>query len=154
VGHHHDTEEVVQETILRLLRRRFDPRRGRLESYLRTIATRVAIDWARRTNRRRTVRLEGQGGIEVRDAGGDPVEAAEAKDRSEELRRAITALPPELRAPVMLLYFGGKTYREVSEILHVRFGTVASRVWRALRKLRGRLGPRLGDSRPGQNRKG
>jgi RNA polymerase sigma-70 factor (ECF subfamily) len=122
-----DSDDVVQESLVRLLRHPFDPEKGCLEGYLGTIARRLASDRGR-LNRRRPASLGSGEGIEAPPAGDVGDEGA--------IRNAVRALPPGERAPVELIYFCGKQYEEVSEILGLPLGTVATRVWRAKNRLR------------------
>ncbi len=55
---------------------------------------------------------------------------------TEDVRRAIEALPKELRAVVWLSDAEGLLLREIAEILECPIGTVASRLWRARLELR------------------
>jgi RNA polymerase sigma-70 factor, ECF subfamily len=56
--------------------------------------------------------------------------------RTEDVRRAIEALPEELRAVVWLSDAEELRLREIAEILEWPIGTVASRLWRARLELR------------------
>jgi RNA polymerase sigma-70 factor (ECF subfamily) len=78
---------------------------------------------------------------------GDPLPAMIA---SEDVRRAIEALPEELRAVVWLSDAEEFHLREIAQILGWPMGTVASRLWRArsdLRKLLSAYGS-PGEKRP------
>ncbi len=52
---------------------------------------------------------------------------------------ALEGLPPELREPVALHYFGGLSVAEVAGHLGITAGAVKTRLWRARRALRGEL---------------
>lgn len=58
---------------------------------------------------------------------------------SDELQQAIGELPDEFKLVVLLFYFEGCSYREISEKLSVPTGTVMSRLSRAKTRLRARL---------------
>lgn len=58
---------------------------------------------------------------------------------SDELQQAINELPDEFKPVVLLFYFEGCSYREISEKLNVPTGTVMSRLSRAKARLRARL---------------
>lgn len=66
-------------------------------------------------------------------SGGDPLRTVIA---TEDVRRAIAALPKELRAVVWLSDAEELHLREIAEILEWPIGTVASRLWRARQQLR------------------
>lgn len=57
----------------------------------------------------------------------------------DELQRAIDDLPDEFKLVLLLFYFEGCSYREISEKLDLPMGTVMSRLSRAKARLRGRL---------------
>jgi RNA polymerase sigma factor (sigma-70 family) len=128
-------EDVVQEVFLRLSERpeAFDAGRGSLRAFLRVMAHRRAVDWVRReaaAHRRQQ---------DPRSASGqlapDVAEAAAAMVLAERVRAAVHALPVDQRDAVRLAYFGGRTYRQVAEILGISEGTAKSRLRLALVKL-------------------
>jgi len=65
-----------------------------------------------------------------------PVEILEKKETEAALRRAIDALPEEQRLVVVLSELQGLKYQEIGEILGVPVGTVKSRMFAAVEKLR------------------
>ena len=63
-----------------------------------------------------------------------PAEPDDAQ--GERVRRAVASLPPGLRDVVELGVFQDLPYAEVSEILGIPVGTVKSRMFNALKKLK------------------
>lgn len=61
------------------------------------------------------------------------------EDRYTSLYMAITELPEELRILVTLYYLEGFSYKEITEIMNIREGTIKSRLSRARRLLREQL---------------
>ena len=59
------------------------------------------------------------------------------------VREALAALPAEQREALTLAYFGGFTQREVASISGIPLGTVKSRMFTAVRTLRGLLEGRV-----------
>jgi len=59
---------------------------------------------------------------------------------------ALEGLPPELREPVTLHYFGGLSVAEVASHLEITAGAVKTRLWRARQALRGELEVLVGDA--------
>jgi len=49
--------------------------------------------------------------------GPSPSESLQAEERAEAVRRAIAALPEELRLPLILAEYEGRSQAEISEIL-------------------------------------
>jgi RNA polymerase sigma-70 factor, ECF subfamily len=76
-----------------------------------------------------------------------PTEFVEAKQLAEQLTEALDALPPELRAVVLLVDVEGFTQREAAGMMGVPEGTVASRLFRARRQLRTALDAPARDAR-------
>lgn len=123
-------EELVQEVTLRVWRRasRFDPERGASSSWIFGIARNVAADLARA--RAKT-----------------PVPVAEAPDGAApwdeerawtawEVARAVAQLPDDQRRVVDLAYANQMTQSEIAAELGIPLGTVKTRLYAGLRKLR------------------
>ena len=131
-------QDAVQDAFLAAWRTAagFDARRGSASTWLMTLVHRRAVDVVRREDRRRTEQLD--------DA---PVAASESTDEEasiREQRRAVQAalarLPPDQREALELSYYGGLTQSELSERLGIPLGTVKSRVFAGLARLRDLLG--------------
>jgi RNA polymerase sigma-70 factor (ECF subfamily) len=131
-------EDAVQDAFLSAWRTSasFDARRGKAATWLLTLVHRRAVDVVRREERRRAAPLD--------DA---PVAAGDATDESaevRELRRGVQAalgvLTPAEREALELAYYGGLSQSEIAERLGVPLGTVKSRMFAGLAKLREALG--------------
>ena len=134
-------EDVVQEAFMDLWRgaARFDPDRSRPASYLLTFVHRRAVDLVRREQ----ARPQRGGDVEhIADrAGKDDVPAALiTSEQGENVRRALTELPPPQRQVLELAYFKGLSQSEIAEHLGEPLGTVKSRTHVALSRLREVLG--------------
>jgi RNA polymerase sigma-70 factor (ECF subfamily) len=135
LGRRAEAEDAVQEAFVRALRAlqagRYEERL-RLEAWLVTIVTRVAIDMRRRERRRPTTEAE-EAAVHDGGAGGERLA------RALELARWLDALPPEQREAVVLKYFEGFTSAEVGVALGVSEGAIEQRLLRARATLRRRL---------------
>ncbi|MGH2635601.1 MAG: sigma-70 family RNA polymerase sigma factor [Actinomycetota bacterium] len=130
-------QDLVQDTFVKLWRsaERFDPARGKLETWVLLVARSLAIDaLRRRVLEARVVERTAPGG-EASDEPG-PDQLAETADLSERARRAMAALTDGQRAALELAYFGGKTSAEVAELEGIPLGTAKTRIRTALLKLR------------------
>jgi RNA polymerase sigma factor (sigma-70 family) len=128
-------EDVAQETFVRAWRHAgtYDPRRGRVATWLLTIARNAAID-AIRVRRVEPLDPEVVAG-RLQRAG---VEDALPDDR-EPVRSAIAELPADQRRALFLAAYLGRTAREISELEDAPLGTVKTRIRAAMLKLRDAL---------------
>jgi RNA polymerase sigma-70 factor (ECF subfamily) len=141
-------EDVVQEVFLTLWRdpRRFDPARGSFATWLLTLIHHKAVDAVRResTIRRRVVPAPeaGEDWSPTPMPGAD--QAAMARVAAGQVREALHQLPVEQRQVLALAYFGGHTQREIAVITKVPLGTVKSRMFAGVQRLRSLLSEQLG----------
>jgi len=127
IGDRHAAEDVTQEVFLSLWERpgAFDPARGRLRTFLGTLAHRRAVDVVRREEaRRRRAARDAATTMPIPDVG----ELAMAIVTAEQVRAEVNRLPDEQRAAIELAYFGGRTYRQVAKELGIPEGTAKSRM--------------------------
>jgi RNA polymerase sigma-70 factor (ECF subfamily) len=129
---------LVQDAMLSAWRTAasFDPRRGNASTWLLTLVHRRAVDVVRREDRRRAQPIEN-----APIASGDATdETAELREQRRAVQAALAQLPPEQREALELAYYGGLSQSELAERLGVPLGTVKSRMFSALSKLRELLG--------------
>jgi RNA polymerase sigma-70 factor (ECF subfamily) len=69
------------------------------------------------------------------DTTPDVEEMAMALVTAERVRTALATLPDDQRRAIQLAYFGGKTYRQVAEVLGIPEGTAKSRLRLGLRRI-------------------
>ena len=131
-------EDAVQEGFMTAWRTadRFMPERAKASTWLLTLVHRRAVDLVRREERRRADPLEPY----AEPAVGSTAEAAELRDRRETVQRALARLPEEQRRPIELAYYGGFTQSELAERLGEPLGTIKSRMFAGLKRLRELLG--------------
>jgi RNA polymerase sigma factor (sigma-70 family) len=130
-----DAEDVAQDAFAKAYRSFRQLRdRGRFRAWLVRMTWRMALD-RQRANRRRLVREQA---IDV-DREPTTRDSVEARERAEQLWRAIDALPEKLRLVIVLAGIQGHDVREVALLLDVPDGTVKSRLFLARKQLRERL---------------
>jgi RNA polymerase sigma-70 factor (ECF subfamily) len=127
-------EELTQDVFLAAWRKAasFDPARGRLSTWLMTIAHNLAVDRLRRETGVRRPHLVFVDEIpEV--AGAEEDEHVLERDAAV---RALGALSEAERRLLARAYFGGLTAREIAEADGIPLGTVKTRLRTALIKIR------------------
>lgn len=135
------SEEVTQEVLVEVWRTatRFDAGRGSATTWIHTMAHRRAVDRVRSAQAAsdRDQRAARRDHVPDYDVVADRVEA---RLEQEQVRRCLEDLTDLQRESVTLAYYGGYTYREVSELLQVPLGTVKTRMRDGLIRLRDCLG--------------
>jgi RNA polymerase sigma-70 factor, ECF subfamily len=131
-------EDAVQEAFLGLWRSAstFVPERAKASTWLLTLVHRRAVDLVRREQRRRAEPLEGA----PEPAEGSAEEAAWLRLERERVQAALAALPDQQREAIELAYYGGYTQSELAERLGEPLGTIKSRMFTGLARLRELLG--------------
>ncbi|MEA3342439.1 MAG: sigma-70 family RNA polymerase sigma factor, partial [Chloroflexota bacterium] len=102
------------------------------------IATNAALDVLRRE--RETVDVDA---LPLAASNEGPEATVEGKERSEQVRQAVLALPPASRAALVLREYEALSYQEIADALDIPIGTVMSRLNYARGRLREMLIPHL-----------
>ena len=127
-------EDAVQDAFLSAWRTasRFVPERGSARTWLLTLVHRRAVDVVRRQERRRAEPLE-----HAREpASGAADDAAILRLERERVQTALAQLPDREREAIELAYYGGFTQSELAERLGQPLGTIKSRMFAGLKRLR------------------
>jgi RNA polymerase sigma factor (sigma-70 family) len=128
-------EDAVQEGFLAAWRNanRFMPERAQASTWLLTFVHRRAVDLVRRENRRRSEPLE-----EAADPppSGSAEEDAWLRFERERVQAALRQLPDQQREALELAYYGGFSQSELAERLGQPVGTIKSRMFAGLARLR------------------
>jgi RNA polymerase sigma-70 factor (ECF subfamily) len=129
-------EDLTVETFWRIYRARsrFDPQRG-FGPWARRIATNVALEHLR-TRRNETTLEDDSPPACLRWSPPDPAVGAELREK---VAAAFGKLPVKLRATATLAMIEETPYGDIAEAMGVSIGAVKSRVFRAVRLLRGDL---------------
>jgi len=127
-------EDAVQDAFLSVWRasQRYSARQGSARAWVLMLVHRRAVDLVRRENRRSAGPLDELTLVGAEDASPDGVERAR-------VRAALAAFPERERQALALAYFGGLTQREVSARLGIPLGTVKTRTFAGLARLRDAL---------------
>jgi len=140
--------DLAQETFVKLYKARKRYRSsGTFSTYLFTIAKNLARNHARWRKRHPTVSLDAPFGdnssacSEPPDPSQTPDQAADVSERYQEVRRALLALPHDLREAMTLFVYEGMGYADIAKLTKCSPKAVETRIYRARQILKGRLKP-------------
>lgn len=130
---HTTAEECVQDVMATVWRKagQFDPARASVATWIFTIARNRRIDILRRQRR-----------PEPEDLGWGPEEEPDQEtvlglqQDSENLGKAMAALPRKQRDLIEKAYFGDLSHSEIADVTGLPLGTIKSRIRLALDRLR------------------
>ena len=127
-------EDAVQEAFLQVWRGAgsYRPERAKASTWLLTFVHRRAVDLVRREERRRAEPVEAL----PDPAGPSADDEAVRGSRRQVVRDALRALPSEQRQAIELAYYGGLTQSELADRLGQPLGTIKSRMFTGLQRLR------------------
>jgi RNA polymerase sigma factor (sigma-70 family) len=128
-------EDAVQDAFLTVWRsaERFLAERAKASTWILTLVHRRAVDLVRREDRRRSEPLERA----PESAAPETVEEEASLGFERRIvQEALRRLPPEQREALELGYYGGLTQSEVAERLGQPLGTIKSRMFTGLSRLR------------------
>jgi RNA polymerase sigma-70 factor (ECF subfamily) len=149
LGNHLDADEVVQETFVRVYKKRKELRDvNYFSTFLVRIATNYAIDLLRKQKGHHAIAedtssLPGEVQLDLSRRVSTPSEAYEQKCLMEEIKRALDLLPPKQRMTAVLHDVEGYSKSEIAEIFNCPQATVRSNLHIARIKLRKILRQRL-----------
>jgi RNA polymerase sigma-70 factor (ECF subfamily) len=127
-------QDAVQEAFLAVWRSadRFLAERAKGSTWILTLVHRRAVDLVRREERRRGEPLEEL----PQDADAATDEAVDVRFQRTLVREALRQLPAEQREALELGYYAGLTQSEIAERLGQPLGTIKSRMFSGLTRLR------------------
>jgi RNA polymerase sigma factor (sigma-70 family) len=115
----------------------YDPTRGPFRTFLLSLVHHRAVDAVRREERLRDRERRSNPGSPVVEGEMDAVvEEADLAERRRQVREALASLPRDQRRLVELMYFRGWTQSRIAQEEGIPIGTVKSRVFTAMRRLR------------------
>jgi RNA polymerase sigma-70 factor (ECF subfamily) len=129
-------EDAVQEAFLQVWRSAatFRAERARASTWILTLVHRRAVDLVRREERRQADPLTDE--MQVAASGELTDEAAWLRFERERVQTALAQLPDVQREALELAYYGGFSQSELAERLGVPLGTIKSRMFAGLARLR------------------
>jgi len=149
LGNHLDADEVVQETFVRIYRRRKEIANvASFTSFLMRIATNYAIDLLRKRKGHSGISeevdsLSGEMQTELSRRVRTPSDTLDDKVTMEEIRKAMDKLAPRQQITVLLHDVEGRSKSEVAAIMECTEATVRSNLHIARAKLKQILTKRL-----------
>jgi RNA polymerase sigma-70 factor (ECF subfamily) len=151
VGDAHRGEDLAQETFVRLYAKRGDYQStAKFSTYLWRIALNRCYDELRRVHRRKETALHDsvEGIIQLDEFAApepEPAIVMEARERAENVRRALVKLPKIYRTVLILRHYENLKFREIADVLEIPEGTVKSRMAEAMTQLGEILRPAFAD---------
>jgi RNA polymerase sigma-70 factor (ECF subfamily) len=133
-------EDAVQEAFLAIWRGagKYLPERAKASTWIMTLVHRRAVDLVRREERRRAEPLPE---VEQDSGGPSAADSAWLRLERERVQAALGQLPDQQREALELAYYGGFTQSELAERLGEPLGTIKSRMFTGLARLRELLAP-------------
>jgi RNA polymerase sigma-70 factor (ECF subfamily) len=137
------SEDLVQETLLHVLRQRTYQAGRPFKPWLYRIATNLARDYFKSA----AVRQRWQGGdgeetlLHLYDSEPSPEERALVAEQGNEVRAALTQLREDYRIVLALRFYQGFSLQEIAQTLDIPLGTVKSRLSVGVHRLRAILTP-------------
>jgi RNA polymerase sigma-70 factor (ECF subfamily) len=127
-------EDAVQEAFLAIWRSaaRFVPGRAKASTWLLTLVHRRAVDTVRREQPRRAEPLE----IAREPSANVTEDEAWLRLQRARVQEALRRLPDQQREALELAYYGGFTQSELADRLGEPLGTIKSRMFAGLARLR------------------
>ena len=159
-GRAEEAEDLTQEVFIKIFQtlRSFDAAQGSFSTWLHRVARNHLVDHYRRTKKDRmtgSIEDDLETLAEKPSPGAGPTGHVEARERKEQLQRALDRLSPDLREAVVLRDLHDLDYVEIAQVLGVPQGTVKSRInrgrlelARVLKRMEGMRGPAEAGSEP------
>ncbi len=141
-------QDAVQDAFLAIWRSaaRYRPERGKASTWVLTLVHRRAVDLVRRESHRRTESLDDA----PEPSGAATPDVVWMRLERERVQDAVRQLPDQQREAIELAYYGGFTQSELAERLGQPIGTIKSRMFSGLARLRELLADPADPSLPEQ----
>ena len=136
-------EDLAQEVFRRVLQHAGRYRaQGQFVSWLKRIAVNQGKNFL--TQKRRSILVPLSECQQIEAGGGctDPLELLMAQAVRSEMREAILSLPESQKKAIVMRYFGAMSVQEIAAAMGCPEGTIKSRLFHGLRRLRLHMTPR------------
>lgn len=137
-----EARDLAQEAFIRIYQQlpSFDQKR-KFFPWMYRVAQNVCINVLRNLPKE-SLTLEEQYEREAGGQDGNPELIIEDRELAEDLARILREMPEQYRAPILLKYMEGLSYREISERLDLPESTIETRLFRGRKYLRDILNKR------------
>jgi len=144
LGNTRDTEDIAQETFLRLWTHAHSWRSDKagVSTWLHRIAHNLCIDLLRKDKSSVTSEY-----VDDYEAGDSPAELPDQQERLDALRQALSNLPERQRSAIILNHYHGFSNRDIAHILEISVDALESILARARRGLKAQLKSQLSSIR-------
>lgn len=134
---HDQAEDLTQEVFCRAYRHAesYDPQ-GYFVAWLKRIAVNLAKDFLRKRKQATLMPLHELDDTLLEDRRFDPAAALASEVLRDDLRGVIQTLPDEQRLALVMHYFGDMSLQDIAWAMKCPVGTVKSRLFYALRRVR------------------
>ncbi len=135
-----EARDALQESLERVVQQilRFDPAQGSFRSWAFSLTRNVCRDRLRRRGLERAS-FARDGEEQTQAAQGsepDPERMAMAREGTADVARALSALPEDMRAALVMFHMHEASYEEIARALDVPLGTVMTWLHRGRSRLR------------------
>lgn len=146
LGNRDDALDAVQETFLRVYERAgmFDPGHS-FGAWLSRVARNVCIDYYRRNLKRKGEWETGQNIDDLQLAASGDWTSSDARDLKDAFVLCIDGLAERQKAVFVMRHYEELQFNEISKALRISEGTAKSLHFKAVRNLKKRLTPFLGE---------
>src|SRR6185503_20449236 len=140
-------EEVTLDVYLQVWKQanRFNPLRGRVSTWLMTMARSRAIDKLRGRAQELSQAESLEAVAETRSENPDREQSAAVAQQQAQVRDALSTLSEDQRRAIELAFFNGLSQNEIALKLNEPLGTIKTRIRNGMLKLRELLQPHQGE---------
>jgi RNA polymerase sigma factor (sigma-70 family) len=138
-GNPHDAADLTQDVFVQLFRSFPQPAKGSLETWLRRVTTNRFFDQLWRKQRLRFETLADHASERTPSLEPTPSQVFNDQTVDDDMRTALDALSPGVRAAVLLCDIEGLTHSEVAATLGIGINTARTRICRGRAQLQDAL---------------